>query len=855
MSSATENEEAIRLRVLDSYGVLDTPEEQAFNDVARLAAVITGAPMVSIGFVDRSRVWIKAGIGMPGKEVPRDLGFCPMVVARRGLMMIPDTHLDPAFSSNPLIHPPINVRSYLGVPLRSAEGFILGSFCVIDKKPRNWTEIEQRSLSALADQVGIMLELRRKLATEEAAHERLAKLSADLEIYKSIFANSIDGIGMIGIDGHGIAQNDAHRRILGYSDEDLSSATPAIHLGTETAERVFTDLRTKGSFRGEVNSRRKDGRIVPVEVSAFEVTDDRSRVLCYVGIKRDISVRRETEARLRESEARFRSAFENSSIGMAIASPDFTFVKVNRALAQILEYEPDELIGRSVKEITDPDENVDHTRIFAETVKDGVDTFAVEKQYVTKNGRIVWGYLTAGVIRDDDGRAVNYIAQIQDITRRKEAEIALGLARDLLEERVSERTAELLRANEDLRREMSERRRIEDALKRSEEQLAQSQKMEAIGKLAGGIAHEFNNLLQVIRGHAELAQTELEDKSEDTTGIDEVISAADRAALLTRQLLAFSRHQVMAPRVVDVNELIRQQHQMLARLIGEPIHVRLCLGSDVRFVRADPNQFAQALLNLVNNAIDAMPHGGSLTIATDNVDLPAPTLDIHNLPQGRWTAVRVTDTGVGIAPDIQNRIFDPFFTTKEIGKGTGLGLSTVYGIIAQSGGHVRVESEPGKGSTFTLYLPSVDGEVEHAHPTQRENSVSIRGTESILVAEDDEGVRSLVASVLRANGYRVAEASSGAEALRRLDVAGGHADLLLTDVAMPEMSGRQLAVAAQAKLPALRVLFMTGNMRDAHAGGIPDDVVILEKPFSGITLARSVRRIFDQKRKDHRAST
>lgn len=389
-----------------------------------------------------------------------------------------------------------------------------------------------------------------------------------------------------------------------------------------------------------------------------------------------------------------------------------------------------------------------------------------------------------------------------------------------------------------------ERKRTEEVLLRTEDQFRQAQKMEAIGRLAGGLAHDFNNLLTAITGYSDLILTELPPGNDLYKQVREIRKASDRAVLLTRQLLAFSRKQVLAPRVLDLNAVITDSKQMLLRLIGEDIEIVTELAPDLGRVRADAGQLEQVLMNLVVNARDAMPRGGKLIVGTANIDLSAPANP--EIDPGRYIVLSVRDTGVGMDAETQAHIFEPFFTTKGPGRGTGLGLATVYGIIEQSGGHIEVESAPGKGSMFRVYLPRTDEVVpaKKSHPGLRQAPL---GRETVLLVEDEQAVRMLAADTLRKCGYTVLEASQGEEALGIAQRHKGPINLLVSDVVMPRMGGRQLAQCLAPVRPEMRVLYLSGYTDDAvvRHGVLEDEVAFLQKPFSPLVLAHRVREVLD----------
>jgi signal transduction histidine kinase/ActR/RegA family two-component response regulator len=391
--------------------------------------------------------------------------------------------------------------------------------------------------------------------------------------------------------------------------------------------------------------------------------------------------------------------------------------------------------------------------------------------------------------------------------------------------------------------------RAENALRQSEEQLRQAQKMEAVGRLAGGVAHDFNNVLSVILSYSELILADLKPNDPMRDDVGEIRKAASRAAGLTRQLLMFSRQQVVEPKVLDLYEALTSMDKMLRRIVGEDVELALIAPKTHGRVKVDPSHIEQVILNLVVNARDAMPTGGKLTIEISNVVLDE-EYALRHLPvkPGPHVMMAVSDTGCGMSRDTQARIFEPFFTTKEMGKGTGLGLSTVFGIVQQSGGNIWVYSEVGKGTTFKVYLPRVDAEVDplkaQATPT------TLRGTETILLVEDEEQVRAVALSALRRQGYHVLVAQHAGEALLLCESHPESIDLLLTDVVMPQMSGPELARRLARSRPEMKVLCMSGYTDDSivRHGVLDIGVAFIQKPITPALLARKVREVLDNDR-------
>ncbi|HSE06782.1 MAG TPA: response regulator, partial [Methylomirabilota bacterium] len=383
--------------------------------------------------------------------------------------------------------------------------------------------------------------------------------------------------------------------------------------------------------------------------------------------------------------------------------------------------------------------------------------------------------------------------------------------------------------------------------KRLEMQLRHTQKMEAMGRLAGGVAHDFNNLLTVITGRSVLLLSRLTADDPLRRSVEQIQKTADRAAALTRQLLAFSRKQVLQRKNLDLNTTVEEISAMLRRLIGEDIDLLLTLGPDAGRVNADPGQLEQVLMNLAVNARDAMPSGGTLGVETARVQLPPPLDRPDALPAGPYAVLRVMDTGVGMDTATLARIFEPFFTTKEPGKGTGLGLSMVHGVVRQHGGEIRVRSVVGAGTTFEIYLPQIEASPE-ASGTGEATVRPATGSETVLLAEDEEEVRALAREVLERQGYTVLEAADGAQALQVFEKESARIDLILTDVVMPRMSGRELVDRVRARKPSMPVLYMSGYTEDAILRhGVRDaSMLLLGKPFTPSDLVRKIREVLDR---------
>jgi two-component system, cell cycle sensor histidine kinase and response regulator CckA len=452
-----------------------------------------------------------------------------------------------------------------------------------------------------------------------------------------------------------------------------------------------------------------------------------------------------------------------------------------------------------------------------------------------------WNALDAIRTIREEGKDIPFVLVTGSLADEDAVEcIKKGVSDYVLKDRMARLPVAIRRALQD-KAERTERRRLE-------EQLQQSQKMEAIGRLAGGVAHDFNNLLTIITGYSQFILDGMPADDSVRTHVNQIKEAGDRAASLTRQLLAFSRKQVLAPRMLDLNGVVGGIDQMLRRLIGEDIDLATVKFPGLWLVEADPGQIEQVIMNLVVNARDAMPHGGRLTIETANVDIDDSYPGRHPVVvPGQYVMLAVSDTGAGMTQEVKSRIFEPFFTTKGHGKGTGLGLSTVYGIVKQSGGYIWAYNEPGKGTTFKIYLPVSEGDIEEAKRAE-ERVHATGGSETVLVVEDNDSVRNFVRSVLESKGFTLLQASGSEDALKMIENHAGPIHLLLTDVVMPRMSGPELAARLAPLHPEAKVLYMSGYTDNAivHHGVLDPGTHFLQKPFVPETLTRKIREVLDE---------
>ena len=630
------------------------------------------------------------------------------------------------------------------------------------------------------------------------------RMERGLEVFRALIDHSNDVFEVLDlVSGRFLDVNERGCLDLGYTREEYLALTVFDIDPTVTPAgfaRVGKEIRRAGSLLWEGIHRRKDGSTYPVEVTVKHVHLDRDYIVAVV---RDITERRRAE----REHLQFMLGVARSSDAIFLTDREGTITYVNPAFEKLYGYSKAEAVGKTPRLLkSGAQEPGVYDAFWSKLLANEV--VQIELINRAKDGRLVHVDASANPILDDRGEMVGFLAIQRDITERTEAAAA----------------------------------RVQ-----VEEQLRTAQKMEAIGSLAGGVAHDFNNLLSVILSYTGFALDDLRLPDPVRDDLVEVMKAGERAAALTRQLLAFGRKQVLQPVPLDLNQVAETNDKMLRRIIGEDVDLRLALAPDLGLTLADPGQVEQVIMNLAVNARDAMPRGGTLTIRTENVELDEGRMAGGlALTAGPYVLLAVSDTGSGIDEQTLPRIFEPFFTTKERGRGTGLGLATVYGIVKQSGGAVSVRSSIGMGTTFEIYLPraaapSLDD------PRRATSKPPAVGTETILVVEDEEAVRKLAERILRAAGYAVITAVNGNDALLTCESHHGTIHLVLTDVVMPQMSGRVLAERLAALRPETKVLYMSGHTDDAvfHHGVLDPGVHFLGKPFSPAELTKRVRDVLD----------
>lgn len=669
------------------------------------------------------------------------------------------------------------------------EGSLLKQYSdtVVRKLEQKISELEDTRTQLLE----ILAERERTEASERQANDLL----------RAVVEGSSDAIFIKDLDGKYLLFNQAAAEFVGMSVDDVLGQDDQTLFGPEEAQRVMeNDRRVMLSNRTWTQEEKLTAAGVTRTYLATKCPyrDAQGRVIGVLGISRDISDRKKNEEMLRLQDR----AIQAVPQGIIIADPnqpDTPIISASAGFERLTGYRADEVIGRNCRFLQGKDTSPEAVKQLREAIAAG-KACTTEILNYRKDGSPFWNAVSLTPVFDNEGHLAYYVGVQLDIT----------------------------------------------AQKKLEDQLRQANKMEAVGSLAGGVAHDFNNILTIICGNSEYVLADSGLKAELREAVQEIRDASERAAALTQKLLAFSRQTMLELRVVDMNEITVDTGRILRRLIDESILINLVLAPNLRPVRLDPTQFDQILINLAVNARDAMPHGGQLTIETSNVFLDEEYALLHpGCATGSHVMLAVTDTGCGMKPEVVERIFEPFFTTKAPGKGTGLGLPMVLGIVQQSGGCIHVYSEPGRGTTFKIYFPAVDDQSAAAEDATVLDS--LKGRETILVVEDEGGVRKLTLRYLAQYGYEVIAASNADEALHVALSHPGTIDLLLTDVVMPNGSGPELAEKIREHLPHVNVLYMSGYTDDTvvRHGLLHSEVSFIQKPFGSLGLARKVRSILD----------
>jgi len=647
-------------------------------------------------------------------------------------------------------------------------------------------------------------------------HDRTLRRQADNalrrseERYRLLAENISDVIGLYDLGTNAVYVSPSVQQLRGYTPAEMIARPMMDQLAPgsrDLAMRVFQEeMEMERSGRADPARSRtvefevlcKDGTTVWTESKLTAVRDSSGSLTGFVAVSRDITERKRVEETLRNTSQTLRTLIDASVLAIVALDRDGRVTLWNNAATRMFGWSAQEVLGRPFPAVPeDRRAEFEDGRVRSQAGEDVV----YETQRRRKDGSLVDVLRSSAAIFDPQGELAGTMAILVDITERKQLE----------------------------------------------EQLRQAVKMEGIGRLAGGIAHDFNNLLTVIGGRSYILLSQLPAGHAMRRDLLLIQQTGDRAAALTRQLLAFSRKQMLAPAVIDLNEIVSGMRALLERVLGEDVDLIMDLDPSLGHVSADPGQLEQVILNMAVNARDAMPEGGQLTLETRHLDVDPPyARQKVELAPGPYEVLSISDTGVGMDAATVARVFEPFFTTKAVGKGTGLGLATAYGIVKQSGGHITVHSEPGSGATFRIYLPRTES--SESASLAVEETAARRGTEVVLLAEDDINLRALTRDILASNGYTVLESQDVEDALRIAERQDGTIQLLLTDVVMPRMSGRVLAEAVKRFRPDVKVLYMSGYTDNAivHHGVLDPGTALLQKPFSPAALARKVREVLDR---------
>ena len=917
--------EVARLEVLGKYQVFGTPPEECFDNITHLAAYVCGTPIALIGFIDQNSQWFKSSVGWDVDEIPRGASLCAQTILQSEVLVVSDTLAAEQMKASPLATHG-GVRFYAGVPLLTAEGYALGTLCVMDSVPRDLTQDQTEALRKLAHQVMAILDPRRiprqKVAPAEPTNLPEPKPPnwglQEREVCNTIVETASDAIFVIDEQSTILFVNPASERIFGYREEELVGQQltmlmpdylrqvhkQAINRYLETGKKHLSWQQV------ELPGLHKSGKEICLEISFGEFVADGKRI--FTGTCRDVTERKRTE----DEWFRLAAIVESSEDAIIGGGLNGIITTWNKGAEHIYGYAAGEIIGRSLS-VLNPPERSDEIPQILYGLSRGQRIEPYETMHLTKDGSRIHIALTPSPIRDRTGKSIGASAVCRDITDRKQAEDKLraqerslrsseGRYRSLFEGVVHgiyrvgldgqflqvnpalvamlgyDSAADVLKLNAatdvhvyregspPLLQKWLQEKRIEDEVtwrrrdgtiitvrlngrpltdeqgavqafefiaedvteRRSlEQELRQAQKIEAVGQLAGGIAHEFNNYLGVILGYSDFLVEEAGTNESLRRGVAEIKAATQRAASLTRQLLAFSRKQVLEPAILDLNQVIWEAHKLLRRLVPANIEIVPVLDPALGSVKADPGQIQQILINLLINARDAMPQGGKVTIETANTEVDESYCGQHpGIQPGTHILLTVRDTGCGMDAETRSHIFEPFFTTKEQGKGTGLGLSTIYGIVNQSGGHLNVESSLGKGTVFRIYLPCAEAQVEQSEPTVTQPK-ELAGSETILVVEDETALRRMICLSLERRGYKVLAAKDGAEAIEICQRSPSQIHLVLSDVMMPHVNGLQLRERAATLRPDAKFLFMSGYSEEIVENLGPRAAPFWRSPF------------------------
>lgn len=787
-------DEVSRLRALAECRIVDSPAEEFFDDIANQAAYLCGTPIGFISFIDEHREWLKAKVGWELTEIPRDQSFNALVLGNPHVLIVEDTAADRRFRFHPWVTQS-GIRFYAAVPVVTKEGYALGAISVLDRLPRSLPIGHRRILQTLANAVAAQLALRRASFNPTTS-------SPDSR-YQLLFDHNVAGFYRTTPDGRVLGCNTTFARMLGYAsrEEVLGCPSEQFYFSAEERGQFLKNLQREGSLvNSELRLRRKDGSSIWVVENVAATCDEQGGVTLIEGTMVDISAHKRAEDALRDSQERLFDIITSAMDAIITIDEKQQIIVFNKAAEDIFRCTAAEVIGKSIDRFVPESLREIHQQHILSFGQTGVSTRSIDSPRtlvaVRSNGEEFPVEASISQVNTSSGRL--YTVILRDISARK----------------------------------------------RTEEQLRQTQKMEAVGHLAGGIAHEFNNYLAIIMGYTELLERETVGNDSLRMSLAEIKSASQKVASLTRQLLAFSRKQVIELREVDLNATVWETHKLLRRLIPVSIDLIPKLQGDLGKVKADPAQVQQILINLVINARDSLPEGGQIVIETAEVELDEEYASRQlEVQPGPYVMLSVADTGIGMNKETLSHIFEPFFTTKEEGRGTGLGLSTTYGIVKQSGGHLTVASVPGRGSTFRIYLPKLSDSGDLPKVSKAQSNRPRRQT--VLVVEDESALRKLMTKVLEGAGFQVVEAKDGEQAVETCKSWAEPIDMVVSDLAMPKLNGLQLKEIVVGLRPTVKFLLISGYAEDV----VEDPTILrtntdfLEKPFLPDELVLKVRQL------------
>jgi len=786
-------DEVSRLRALAECRIVDSPPEEFFDDIANQAAFLCGTPVGFVSFIDSQREWLKARVGWEVAEIPRDQSFNALALGNPHVFIVEDTAADRRFRLHPWVQS--GIRFYAAAPVVTKEGYVLGAISVVDRLPRSLPIGHRKILQTMANAIAARLDLRRASFNPTT--------SGPDNRYQFLLDQNVAGFYRTTPDGRVLGCNSTFAWMLGYAsrEEVLGCHAERFYFSAEERSEFLKNLRQEGSLvNSELRLRRKDGSSIWVVENVAATCDEQGNLTLIEGTLVDISAYKRTADALRDSQERLLGIITSAMDAIITIDEKQQIIVFNKAAEEIFRCSAAEVIGKSIDRflpVSLREIHQQHIRSFGQT---GVST------------RSLYSPGTLVALRSN-GEEFPIEASISQV-RTSSEKLYTVILRDI------------------------------SVRKRTEDQLRQAQKMEAVGRLAGGIAHEFNNYLGIIMGYTELLEHETVGNDSLQLSLAEIKDASQKVASLTRQLLAFSRKQVIEPREVDLNSVVWETHKLLRRLIPVTIDLIPKLQGNLGKVKADPAQVQQILINLVLNARDSLPEGGKIVLETAEVELDQEYASRQlEVQPGQYVMLSVADTGIGMDKETLSHIFEPFFTTKEEGKGTGLGLSTTYGIVKQSGGHLTVASVPGRGSTFCIYLPKLSDSFALPQPPQAQSARPGRPT--VLVVEDESALRKLMTKVLEVEGFQVVEAKDGEQAVAICKSWAEPIDLVVTDLAMPKLNGLQLKEIVAGLRPAVRFLLISGYAEDVVKDPtiLRTDTALLEKPFLPDELVHKIRQI------------